>query len=118
MPKAQPPKNQRTDSAVLFVSPQSVPAELKREAAKAKRSILRAGGCHAAREALHENPSISHVLTETSFDDGNWCDVLRHVVESGTQPERVEVFSRETSPRFEYEVQCRGASVTSRLQLH
>jgi len=68
--------------AVLFVSParnrQNVLAEsvelLGLEALSARR-------CHEARALLRDRSGIQVVVVDVTLPDGNWCDVLRWMIE-------------------------------------
>ena len=41
--------------------------------------------CRQARQLLRADAPIDVVITDTSLPDGNWSDVLREVVDSGSQ---------------------------------
>jgi response regulator of citrate/malate metabolism len=45
--------------------------------------VLRVVTCQQARQLLRTCPPIDLVITDVSLADGNWCDVLREVVEAG-----------------------------------
>jgi response regulator of citrate/malate metabolism len=45
--------------------------------------VLRVANCQQARQLMRTRPPIDFVITDTSLADGNWCDILREVVEAG-----------------------------------
>lgn len=45
-------------------------------------SVRSAGSCRAAREALGADP-VDVVITDLTHEDGNWCDLLKWVVDRG-----------------------------------
>ena len=64
-------------------------------------------GCRGARRELRKTkPSV--VITGVTLCDGNWCGVLRSVVESAVAAS-VVVYSRKTDERLRSEAIARGA---------
>ena len=41
--------------------------------------------CAEARSLFQISPGVERVLTEVSLHDGNWSDVLRHLVDNGIE---------------------------------
>ena len=63
--------------------------------------------CSEARLLLAGSPAPSHVLTDVSLPDGNWCEVLRLVVQFGFSAE-VQVLGPVATAGFRSEVEARG----------
>jgi len=42
--------------------------------------------CRQARHSLHTSPPFQVVITNVTLPDGNWCDLLRCLVETGLWP--------------------------------
>ena len=63
--------------------------------------------CAEARGLFETAPGVDLVLTEVSLTDGNWSDVLRHLVESGIEAS-VVVSSQRPDEHLFSEVIWRG----------
>jgi hypothetical protein len=59
------------------------------------------------RLLLAQHPAPSAILTDVSLPDGNWCDVLRALIQSDVRAE-VQVLARKASLAFRCEVAARG----------
>jgi DNA-binding NtrC family response regulator len=70
--------------------------------------ILSAQNVRRARRLLEEDPTIEVVITGLSFDDGNWCDVVKYVVDRGHRAE-VIVTSPVATQTLWSEIIWRGA---------
>ena len=63
--------------------------------------------CAEARGLLQTAPGVDLVLTQVSLKDGNWSDVLRHLVENGIEAS-VVVSSKRPDEHLWSEVIWRG----------
>jgi len=63
--------------------------------------------CAEARSLFQTSPSVDLVLTQVSLNDGNWSDVLRHIVENGIEAS-VIVSSKRPDEHLFSEVIWRG----------
>ena len=70
--------------------------------------VLTAHNCRNARQALEKHGEIAVILTAASPGDGNWCDLLRFVVNRGINV-HVVVYTPRCSERLRSEVIWRGA---------
>jgi DNA-binding NtrC family response regulator len=70
--------------------------------------VLTAGGCRHASRLLERNPDVEVVVTDLTHADGNWSDLLRHVVDYGLDT-RVVVCTPGADERLWAEVFWRGA---------
>ena len=70
--------------------------------------ILLVGNCTEARRLLKTAPPVQVVITQVSLPDGNWCDVLRFLVDSGMKAS-VVVTSPQADENLWSEVLWRGA---------
>ena len=61
-----------------------------------------------AREWLHGHPRVEVVFTDLSLSDGNWCDILKYVLQQGIDAS-VVVTSRHGDARLWSEVLWLGA---------
>jgi DNA-binding NtrC family response regulator len=73
--------------SVLLVLPKDRCRSLVPKLQRPKTHILKADNCRSAQQLLAENPDIKLVITGLSLDDGNWCDVVRYVVDRGHHAE-------------------------------
>jgi DNA-binding NtrC family response regulator len=64
--------------------------------------------CQQARRLLKTHPPVEVVITDLSLSDGNWCDVIRYVVDNGIQASLI-VAARLADERLWSEVLWRGA---------
>jgi DNA-binding NtrC family response regulator len=65
----------------------SLPERLKSLLTELKRlnlDILTVPTCRQARTLLRTRPPVDVVITDVTLADGNWSDVLREVVDTGT----------------------------------
>jgi len=65
----------------------SLPERLKSLLTELKRlnlDILTVPTCRQARTLLRTRPPVDVVITDVTLADGNWSDVLRDVVDTGT----------------------------------
>lgn len=63
--------------------------------------------CSEARNLLQTSPPVQVVVTPVSLPDGNWCDVLRYLVDADI-PASVVVSSPRADPNLWSEVLWRG----------
>jgi len=68
---------------------------------------LAVANCREARRLLETRPPLDLVITAVSLADGNWCDLLRIVVEEGVAA-NVLVASASRDERLRPEVLGRG----------
>jgi len=52
---------------------------------KLKLEVLTVATCRQARQLLRTNAPVDVVISDVTLEDGNWSDVLRDVVDTGTQ---------------------------------
>lgn len=52
---------------------------------KLKLEVLTVATCRQARQFLRTNAPVDVVISDVTLADGNWSDVLRDVVDTGTQ---------------------------------
>lgn len=69
--------------------------------------VLTVESCQQVRELLAAHP-VDLVITEVSLADGNWCDLIRHMVDNET-PARVVVTAETPTDSLWAEVFWRGA---------
>jgi DNA-binding NtrC family response regulator len=65
--------------------------------------------CRQAREFLRTRPLLDAVLTDTTLEDANWCDVLRAVIDYESPASVVVVAPSSADERLWSEVIWRGA---------
>lgn len=65
--------------------------------------------CREAREFLRTGQPLDAVLTDTTLDDANWCDVLRAVIDSESGASVVVVAPSSADEHLWSEVIWRGA---------
>lgn len=65
--------------------------------------------CRQARELLRTRPLLDAVLTDTTLEDANWCDVLRAVIDYESPASVVVVAPSSADERLWSEVIWRGA---------
>ncbi len=70
--------------------------------------VLTAGSCGEARQILETRSPVEVVIGGASYRDGNWCDLLRCLVEQGHRASLV-VAAGQADDRFWSEVLWRGA---------
>ena len=70
--------------------------------------VLTAGSCGEARQILETRPPVEVIIGGTSYRDGNWCDLLRWLVEHGHRASLV-VTAGQADERLWSEVLWRGA---------
>jgi DNA-binding NtrC family response regulator len=64
--------------------------------------------CHEARRLLENRPRVDVVISDLSLADGNWCDVFKHLVDTGSHASMI-VTTRQADERLWSEVLWRGA---------
>ena len=64
--------------------------------------------CWEARELLQTQPALDTVVTDATLEDGNWCDVLRAVVDYDPQASVVVVAPSSADEILWSEVMWRG----------
>lgn len=64
--------------------------------------------CREARRWLRDHPDVDVIITDVSLSDGNWCDLLRYLVDSGVTAS-VVVTSSTADEALWSEVLWRGA---------
>jgi hypothetical protein len=72
--------------------------------------VLTAPDCRQARRTLDAHPEVSVILTNLSHADGNWCDLLRFVVNRGLK--RALWFARPNPTKPSGRKFCGGAVTT------
>jgi DNA-binding NtrC family response regulator len=70
--------------------------------------LLAAESCLEARALMRSHEDVDVVVTDTTLSDGNWCDVLNHVLQQGSRA-NVVVASEAGDDRLWSEVLWRGA---------
>jgi DNA-binding NtrC family response regulator len=70
-------------------------------------TVLTARHCREARKTLSVHPDVSVVFTHVSHADGNWCDLLRFMVNRGLDAQ-VVVCASEADENLWSEVLWRG----------
>lgn len=72
--------------------------------------VLAVGSCQEAREVLNDYPGVEVVITELTHGDGNWCDLLKWVVDRSLTVSVVVSCEADTADaRLWSEVLWRGA---------
>jgi DNA-binding NtrC family response regulator len=94
--------------SMLLVLPMDRCRSLIPKLQRPKTRILTADNCRGAQRLLAENPDIELVITGLSLDDGNWCDVVRCVVDRGHNAQII-VSSPVASQTLWSEIIWRGA---------
>lgn len=94
--------------SMLLVLPMDRCRSLIPKLQRPKARILKADTCRGAQRLLADNPGIELIVTALSLDDGNWCDVVRCVVDGGHNAEII-VSSPVASETLWSEVIWRGA---------
>jgi hypothetical protein len=72
--------------------------------------IMRADSCDDAAHLLDRNRSVRLVCTDVTLPDGNWCDILRLVVNLRMSAE-VRVIGRRGAPALRLQVKPRSCCV-------
>ncbi len=90
----------------LWVGDRQSAASLIAPLQRLRVSIQVASNCRQARQALADN-GFQIILTEVSLEDGNWCTVLREIVEHGVRA-AVLVCAPRLGERLWSEVVSRG----------
>ena len=70
--------------------------------------VLTVSSCREARRVLKTHPTIEVVIADLSHPDGNWCDILKCLVDSGISASIV-VSAPYADDRLWSEVLWRGA---------
>ncbi len=70
--------------------------------------VLTVSSCREARRVLKTHPTIEVVIADLSHPDGNWCDILKCLVDSGISASIV-VSAPYADARLWSEVLWRGA---------
>jgi DNA-binding NtrC family response regulator len=94
--------------SVLLVLPMDRCRSLVPKLQRPTKQIFTADNCRSAQKLLAENLDIELVITGVSLDDGNWCDVVRYIVDRGHHAEII-VSSPVASQTLWSEVIWRGA---------
>jgi DNA-binding NtrC family response regulator len=95
-------------SLALVVMPEERRRALLHSLESLKFEILLVENCTEARRLLQTAPPVQVVITQVSLADGNWCDVLRFLVDSGMEAS-VVVTSPQADENLWSEVLWRGA---------
>ncbi len=45
--------------------------------------VLTVSSCREARRVLQTHPTVEVVIADVGHPDGNWCDILKHLVDNG-----------------------------------
>ena len=94
--------------SILLVLPVDRCRSLIPKLRRPKTRIFTTDTCRGAQRLLAENPTAELIITGLSLDDGNWCDVVRYVVDRGHNAEII-VSSPVASQTLWSEVIWRGA---------
>lgn len=70
--------------------------------------VLTSTTCQEARRLLERKSRVELVISDLSLADGNWCDVFKHLVDTGVHAAMV-VVARQADERLWSEVLWRGA---------
>lgn len=95
-------------SLALVVMPKERRRPLLHSLESLNFETLLVGNCTEARHLLQTAPPVQVVITQVSLPDGNWCDVLRFLVDSGMEAS-VVVTSPQADENLWSEVLWRGA---------
>ena len=95
-------------SLALVVMPKERRRPLLQSLESLNFETLLVGNCTEARRLLQTAPPVQVVITQVSLPDGNWCDVLRFLVDSGMEAS-VVVTSPQADENLWSEVLWRGA---------
>ena len=88
-------------------------SEVRQQAQWGDAEVTWAENCAKAREILSAGGSeFDRVVTETTLKDGNWCDVLRILVQRSIQAD-LEVFCPKPGSRFQFEIKARGVRLAT-----
>lgn len=96
-----------TKPLTLLVMPPERRTPLLRSLQSLDVEILAVSTCGEARGLLQTSPPVMVVVTRVSLPDGNWCDVLRYLVDSDI-PASVVVSSPRADEHLWSEVLWRG----------
>ena len=96
-----------TRPLTLLVMPPERRTPLLRSLQSLDLETLAVSTCGEARALLRTLPPIEVVITRVSLADGNWCDVLRHLVDADV-PASVVVSSPRADEHLWSEVLWRG----------
>jgi DNA-binding NtrC family response regulator len=75
----------------------------------ANLNVYSIGTCREARAFLSDRPTVDLIITELSLPDGNWCDMVRHMVDH-TERAAIIVTCSEADERLWSEIIWRGVS--------
>lgn len=92
----------------LLISPREHWSSLVELLAALGLEILTVESCREARSWLRIRPPLDLIMTHASLSDGNWCDVIKLVVDDGIDVPIV-VCSPTANERLWAEVVWRGA---------
>lgn len=73
----------RKGPLALFLMPDPAGAQLRGICNRLGVETVEADCCNEARRLLADQPRIDLLFTAMTLPDGNWCDVLRFVVDQG-----------------------------------
>lgn len=96
-----------TKPLTLLVMPPERRTPLLRSLKSLDVEILAVSTCGEARRLLQTSPPVKVVVTRVSLPDGNWCDVLRSLVDTDI-PASVVVSSPHADEHLWSEVVWRG----------
>ncbi|MDA1313275.1 MAG: hypothetical protein O2968_08070 [Acidobacteria bacterium] len=71
-----------TRPLALLVMPPECRSPLLRSIQSLDFEVLTVSTCSEARRLLQTSPPVKVVVTQVSLPDGNWCDVLRYLVDN------------------------------------
>lgn len=94
--------------SMLLVLPMDRCRSLIPKLQRPETRILTVDNCRGAQRLLANDPGIELIVTSLSLDDGNWCDVVRLVVDQGHKAEII-VSSPVASETLWSEIIWRGA---------
>lgn len=93
---------------VLLVTSDTTRATaLMQHLSAAKLNVYSIETCQGARAFLSDHPTVDLIITELSLPDGNWCDMVRHMVDH-TERTAMVVTCPEADEQLWSEVLWRG----------
>lgn len=98
----------QTKTRVVVVMPRERWTQILGELDSLDITASAAETCQEARRLLERGSRVDLVISDLSLADGNWCNVFKHLIDSGVHASMV-VIAREADERLWSEVLWRGA---------
>ncbi len=98
----------KSSRILLIMPPQKPRIVLLASLESLDSEVVIAENCRQARGLLQSDPPLDVVITHATLSDGNWCDVIANLVQSGSDAS-VIVTSAVADERMWSEVLWRGA---------